>query len=146
VARAAWMTEGWSHRVLRIPGCWARMAASRLPCPPATSTSVLRPEQPEDTEVKQPRIDIRYTLSKSGRASTQFDFDVALRRPGAPPVRIRYQVTPPKDDLPVSGTGTAPSDSAVHDDMAEHAFEKLNQKLGSVFFCPDSRAFQALHP
>ena len=122
------------------------MAASRLPCPPATSTSVLRPEQPEDTEVKQPRIDIRYTLSKSGRASTQFDFDVALRRPGAPPVRIRYQVTPPKDDLPVSGTGTAPSDSAVHDDMAEHAFEKLNQKLGSVFFCPDSRAFQALHP
>ncbi len=103
------------------------------------------PEQPDDTGVKDPQIDIRYTLDKSGGARVQFNFDVALRRPGAQPVRIRYQVTP-SQDLPQSGPGTTPSDSAVYNDMAQHAFEKLSEKLCSVFFRADSQAAQACHP
>ena len=30
--------------------------------------------------------------------------------------------------------------------MTQLAFEQLNQKLGSLFFRADSKAFQAFHP
>jgi hypothetical protein len=111
------------------------------------------PEQPEDTHVQRPRIDIRYTLSPSGMTfmrgrqltGVQFDFDVALRMPGAQPVRLHHQVKPPKE-LRLDGSGSAPSDSTVHSVTARHAFEQLRGKLGAVFFRADSKAFPALQP
>jgi hypothetical protein len=89
---------------------------------------------------REPRIDIRYTISSSevsssgGRqlADLQFDFDVALRGPGAKPVRLNFQVKPLKD--------------VPFDVMAQRAFEELSRKLGTTFFRADSKAFQALHP
>jgi hypothetical protein len=98
------------------------------------------PEQPEATDVTRPRIDIRYTISRSDVTSSggrqleglQFDFDVALRRPGAQPVRVSFQVKPPQD--------------VQFGVMAQRAFEELSGKLGTLFFRADSKALQALHP
>jgi hypothetical protein len=77
-------------------------------------------------------------------AGIQFDFDVALRMPGAQPVRISHQVKPP-EDFPFDGSGADPSDSAVYSVMARSAFDELSGKLGTVFFRADSKAFQDLN-
>jgi hypothetical protein len=77
----------------------------------------LLPEPTQDTGVTRPRIDIHYTIS----GALQFDFDVALRMPGEPPVRLRIPVKPR------SGPGDASA-------MTQRAFEELSQKPGAIFF------------